>query len=202
MIVAPRAQVVETAAQVTVVAVVPTRRRARRVLIAVWLTAVLVFGGLTVASRAASAPLADPDPAYQRPGFLDVIPAYPAASLGVDIPAPNTRSVVFFTRPQLESELVSALTADRTLQAAARMVVVVCGNAASAAAVAPGSIAVIAQGASCPAATLYKMRTPRDGGPPVGYAIVSSAGLVRYSTLDPEVTSLLDEVELMTRGVS
>jgi hypothetical protein len=200
MIVAPRSPVIEFAREVTVVAVLPTRRRARRTLIAVWLATVLVFGGVTVYSRVASAPLADPDPAYQRPGFLDVVPAYSAASLGVNLPAPHTRSVVFFTRPQLESELVSALTADATLQGAARMVVVVCG--APAAAVRPGPIAVVAQGASCPAAALYKMRTPRDGGPPVGYAIVSSAGLVRYSTLDPEVTSLLDEVELMTRGVS
>ncbi|MBJ7608867.1 MAG: hypothetical protein JF887_05485 [Candidatus Dormibacteraeota bacterium] len=190
----------DAAEHMTVVAVVPTPRRTRHVLIAVWLAAVLVFGGLTAYSRAVSAPLADPDPAYQRPGFLDVIPAYAAPPLGVNLPVPHARSVVFFTRPQLEQDLLSSVGADASLQSAARMVVVVCGPGA--AATSAGSIAVVAQDVTCPAAGLYKMRSPRDGGAPVGYAIVSSSGMVRYSTLDPEVTRLLDEVELMTRGVS
>jgi len=174
--------------------------RARVGLIGLWLAAVIVLGGLTAYSRTANAPLADPDPAYQRPGFLDVMPAFAAPSLGANLPVPKSRSVVFFTRPQLEPGLLSAVAADTGLQAAARLVVVACGSGATSAAA--GSIAVVGQGAGCPAADLYRMRSPRDGGAPVGYAIVSSAGLVRYSTLDPDVTNLLDEVEHMARGVS
>ena len=178
------------------------RRRSRRLLVALWVAPVIVFGSLTAYSRLTSAPLADPDPAYQRPGFLDVIPAYAAAPLGMNLPAPHTRSVVFFTRPQFESDLVGALTDDATLQSAAHLVVVVCGPAVRAAAAVSASIAVVTEGAGCPAAALYRMRTPRDGGAPVGYAIVDSAGVVHYSTLDPDVVNLLGEVEVMTRGVT
>ncbi len=41
----------------------------------------------------------------------------------------------------------------------------------------------------------YQMRRPRDGGPPVGYAIVDSSGSVRYRTLDPTVWKHLKEVQ-------
>ncbi len=64
------------------------------------------------------------------------------------------------------------------------------------------AITVVAESPACPAAHLDRMRTPRDGGAPVGYSIVGPSGLVRYTTLDPEVTTHLSEVETMTRAVS
>lgn len=48
----------------------------------------------------------------------------------------------------------------------------------------------------------YGLPAPRDGGPPVGYAVVDAAGHIRYRTLDPEVASLLGEVSTMLRAVS
>ncbi len=44
-------------------------------------------------------------------------------------------------------------------------------------------------------AATYGMREPREGGPPVGYAVVDETGQIRYRTLDPEVTDLLGEVD-------
>lgn len=49
-------------------------------------------------------------------------------------------------------------------------------------------------------ATRLAIRHPRDGGPPVGYAVVDRAGRVRYRTLDPTVADNLDEVETMVRA--
>ncbi|MBJ7609299.1 MAG: hypothetical protein JF887_07690 [Candidatus Dormibacteraeota bacterium] len=168
-------------------------------LIALWLAVGAVLGGLSLVSRLTTDPLDDPNPAYQRPGFLDVSgPPYPAAPLGAGLPADGSRSVIFFTRPSLEASLVAALETDPGLRAAARLVIVVCGRP-----LAPprAAITAVAESPACPTAHLDRMRTPRDGGPPVGYAIVGPNGLVRYTTLDPEVATHLSEVETMTRTV-
>lgn len=46
------------------------------------------------------------------------------------------------------------------------------------------------------------MRTPNDGGQPVGYAIVDRSRQVRYATLDPAYLDHASEVELLTAGLS
>lgn len=43
-------------------------------------------------------------------------------------------------------------------------------------------------------AEAYGMRSPSDGGPPVGYAVVDGQGRIRYRTLDPTVATELPEV--------
>lgn len=50
-------------------------------------------------------------------------------------------------------------------------------------------------------ARAYRMPRPTDGGPPVGYALVDSAGRVRYSTLDPGVADHLREIRTMLSGL-
>ena len=61
--------------------------------------AVVFFGGLLALAQAAEEPLDDPDPAFQRPGFLDVgdLPA-PAPDLRVDMTVTGTPTVVLFER--------------------------------------------------------------------------------------------------------
>ena len=73
----------------------------RRVLVAVWLAAVLGFGSLLALARAAESGLDDPDPARQRSGFLDAggLPQ-PAPSLAAGLPRPGRPTVVFFLRPE------------------------------------------------------------------------------------------------------
>ena len=46
-------------------------------------------------------------------------------------------------------------------------------------------------------AEAYGMRSPRGGGPPVGYALVDAHGAIRYRTLDPDVADQLGEVGTM-----
>lgn len=158
-----------------------------RRLVVVWLTAAAFFGVLLVLARAAEAPLDDPDPAWQRPGFLD------AGALPVPAPPGLTASgrptVVFFERSTGVGALCQALT-ERPLREGAVTAVVVadpgpgsCGAA--------GAVVADRDGALADA---YGMRRPRDGGPPVGYAVVDGAGAIRYRTLDPEVADQLGEV--------
>lgn len=172
----------------------------RRECMIAWLLVGAVFGALTVASRVAVSPLDDPDPARQRPGYLDDSGSpYIAVPLAPNLPPRASRAVLLFTRPALEPALMVAIQADPGLTAAARVVVVVCGDRPLVAS--SSYIAVLEEGAACPAARLYRMRSPRDGGAPVGYAIVSSSGLVRYTTLDPGDADHLSEVVTLTRSV-
>ena len=164
----------------------------------VWLVAALGLGGALLAARAARDPLDARDLAYQRPGVLDVHGApFPAPPVTDGIPELGTRTVVFFIRPALVSALAHALAKRGGFGEHTQSVIVVAD------ATTPGIVAGIPVVAD-PAAQLaaaYRMDRPRDGGPPVGYAIVDAAGHVRYHTLDPYVAELLGEVETMVEAV-
>lgn len=166
-------------------------------LVAVWLVVALATGLLLALSRAATGPLDDPDPARQRPGFLDAerLPV-PAPQVTDDVPAPGRRAVVFFVRPAELERLCQALTAFDPPQPADVAVVLV-GEGGRC----PQGISVVPDREG-ELAALYGMPVPRDHGPPVGYAIVDGAGNIRYRTLDPEVASLLGEVSTMLEAVS
>jgi hypothetical protein len=41
---------------------------------------------------------------------------------------------------------------------------------------------------------------PRDGGPPIGYAVVDGSALVRYATIDPSWPDQGFEIELITKA--
>ncbi len=148
----------------------------------------MVFGALLVVAQAKQGPLDDPDPAEQRPGFLDAdgLPI-PAPTLTNGLPRSGHRAVVFFVRPQFSAELCRGIGHDR-LGRRADVAVVVSG---------PGQCPV-ATTVSDPAARLshaYGLRRPRGGGAPVGYAVVDSRGQVRYRTLDPSVAQDLSEID-------
>ncbi|HET7488439.1 MAG TPA: hypothetical protein VFJ85_10965 [Acidimicrobiales bacterium] len=159
----------------------------RRRLVAVWLAAALAFGAALAVAQGTRGPLDDPDPALQRPGFLDqgdLPAAAPPVTAGV--PAAGQRAVVFFERPAMLAELCRALR--RQPVARADVVVVV-----PAAAGGCGVPVVVDAGGALRRA--YGLRSPRDGGPGVGYAVVDRGGRIRYRTLDPSVAANLHEVE-------
>lgn len=56
--------------------------------------------------------------------------------------------------------------------------------------------------ASCRLKEAVAMPTPRDGGSPIGYAVVDEARLIRYATLDPQYFDHVDEAATMLAGVS
>jgi hypothetical protein len=96
------------------------------------------FGALLVAARSAEGPLDDPDPAYQRPGLLDLgaLPR-PAPPVTGGVPAPGSEAVVFFVRPDGLHPLCDA-AAGADFDGEPDLVVVVVGPAGSCAGGVPG----------------------------------------------------------------
>lgn len=165
--------------------------RSRRRLGLIWLgSAALMAGGLA-ASQASYSGLDDTHIAYERPGLLDLSGSPRSAPVLSNLPKPGRRAVFFVTRPERVAALESALKGDHPLQVAADVLIVVPAAAGEA-----GPIPVVSD-AGRDVALQLGIRQPRDGGFPVGYALVDSGGRVRYSTLDPEVTDHLDEIHTM-----
>jgi len=165
----------------------------RRALVGVWIATAVVFGLLMAATSTRGA-LDDPDPARQRPGFLDSdhLPvAAPVVSNA--IPSPGRRAVVFFVRPQQITGLCQAIS-DSGLETGASLAVIV----SSPSTCTPETQVVIDDGAL---AGRFGMPTPVDRGPPVGYAIIDGAGQIRYRTIDPNMAGRLDEVATLLDAI-
>lgn len=79
--------------------------------------------------------------------------------------------------------------ARRPLPSAVDVAVVASGDGA---ACGPGATVVVDPTAAY--ASRFGLDVPRDGGPPVGYAVVDAEGRIRYRTLDPGVATRLGEV--------
>ncbi len=165
----------------------------RRGLVGIWAVAAIGLG-LLLAAASPRGPLDDADPARQRPGYLDGggLPA-PAPDLGGGVPAPGRRAVVFFVRPGQIGPLCQALPASGLGTRASLAVIV------SSPSDCPGQATLIVDSGGL--ARRFGMPTPVDGGPPVGYAVVDTAGRIRYRTLDPRGVGGLDEVATMLRDV-
>lgn len=168
----------------------------KRVLILVWLLAAGVLGVCLSAASLDRRPLDDPDLVFQRPGFLDAhgMP-FPAQTIAHGLPSPGRRLVLFFVRPEQAGALETALGANATLPRDADLAAVVTGPGVNRRA---DEVLWLADSAG-DLARGFHMPKPRDGGPPVGYAIVDSDGMVRYRTLDPTMAKRLKEVETMLK---
>lgn len=152
----------------------PGASRPRGARFAVWLGSALVLGALLATSAAGSGPLDDPDPAKQRSGMLDVVgPRSPAPEVAPGVPAAGRPTVVFFVRPAQVEALSSTLAAAdaKGLAIAADLALVVSAPGPRAAD-APNDAPAIVTDGDGRLADGYGMRRPRDGGPPVGYAVV------------------------------
>jgi hypothetical protein len=152
-----------------------------------WLPA-LVFGVAAVVLSLIIAlvvrdpgPRDDPDPADQRDGLLLDGPRLPATLAGVEFGGRVV--VVLFER---DPPTGAAFDAWRTMVSddGVVLVVVVAGSERASA---------LADAVEIPA--------PADGGSPVGYAVVDSTLLVRYSTLDPSYVGNAFEVAVITGAV-
>ncbi|MHB1785973.1 MAG: thioredoxin domain-containing protein, partial [Acidimicrobiales bacterium] len=104
------------------------------------------------------------------------------------IPASGSRAVIFFVRPAEANTLIDALGNDKRLRRHARLAIVEARGPA------PRARMPVVADPGAQLARAYGMRTPNDGGYPIGYAVVDSAGRVRYATIDPEVATRLGEV--------
>ncbi len=160
-----------------------------------WLAVAGGLGLLLVLAAAAKGPLDDADPAYQRPGILDLgeLPV-PAPTVAQGLPAPGRAAVVFFVRPDQLKPLCDALQGIE-LHRQPDLAVVVAGSFGPC-----NAEATVVADPHARLADSYGLRAPQGGGAPAGYAVVDGVGMIRYRTLDPEVTDLLDEVETILRA--
>lgn len=161
----------------------------RQTLLSLWVVAVVFFGGLLTLAQAAEGPLDDPDPAFQRPGLLDVgdLPE-PAPAVRADVELTGHPTVVFFERRARIDELCRVLE-DHRFGTEVQIIIVTPSEPPNGC---PGSVVLVADPTLADA---FGMRQPREGGPPVGYAVIDAEGLIRYRTLDPAVASLLGEID-------
>lgn len=160
-----------------------------------WVAAVAALAALLAVAQSTEGPLDDSDPAFQRPGFLDVgdlpRPAPRIAGVSYD----TRRTVVFFEQGDRIGPLCRALESE-TFDDDVQLVVVHPADRSTRCA--SGVAVVLSDGL----ADRFALRRPRGDGPPVGYAIVDSDGRIRYLTLDPEVASQLDEVRTVLGALS
>lgn len=137
-------------------------------------------------------PLDDRDLAFERPGFLDAHGApFPAPKSPPEIRKAGERFIVFFVRSEQAGPLHDALMTRVHPFDEVAMAVVYSGKGIDH----PHLVAPFLPDDYGHIATAFRMPWPRDGGPPVGYAVVDSHGMVRYRTLDPTVWKRLKEVE-------
>lgn len=169
-------------------------REGRR-LVVIWMGVVGLLGVLLLVADHSRSPLDDPDPARQRPGFLDATGA-PSVAPPVlpNLPSEGRRSVVFFVSQADASSLCTSILAEDNLQRLAEVAIVLSGPAAPC----PGVPEVLDPAGGL--ARAFGMRRPRNGAAPVGYAAVDSRRRIRYRTLDPTVAGHLGEVETIVRA--
>lgn len=172
-------------------------RDEKKALILVWFLIAAAVGACLVAASLDRRPLDDPDLVFQRPGFLDAHgPPFPAPKIREGFRIQNGRLVLFFVRPEQAATLETALEVKPVLLREARLAVAVAADRTKQNA---EGILWLAD-SSGGLAGGFHMPVPRDGGPPVGYAIVDSSGLVRYRTLDSGLVARLEEVETMLKA--
>ncbi len=149
--------------------------------LAVFLAAAITLTSLIVLIVRAPGQLDDPDPANQRDGLLMDGPRLPSQLAGVSF---GGRPVVLLFERTAPNGAGYAAWRDTVSDDGVALVVVVAGSPEAAELTAAVDIP-----------------TPVDGGPPIGYAVIDAAGVVRYSTLDPMYELTAFEVDVITGAI-
>jgi hypothetical protein len=162
-----------------------------------WAVSAVVLIAVVVGVVGGPGPLDDPSQGDQRPGFL-VDPDDARVVRGLALPgAPVGRRPVFLAfdrRVPAADDLSDAL---RSVATGVSTVLVVPRINAR---VAPSALPVVADPKGR-IARAVGMDRPRDGGAPVGYAVLDSKGRVRYATIDPTWHRHAFELGLITGAV-
>ncbi|PZS27505.1 MAG: hypothetical protein DLM59_16330 [Pseudonocardiales bacterium] len=162
----------------------------------IWLLIALFFGVALLVADHRGSPLDDRDLAMQRPGLLDSVGARSEAPpVTTSIPATRRVTIVFFVRSAQQQPLLARLSQPGALPPTVDAAIV--GGPVN---LSEAPIAVLTDSDGS-LARGYGMRVPRDGGYPVGYAIVGTDGVIRYRTLDPDVTRRLADVRTMLKAL-
>ena len=165
------------------------------VLLSIWLGVSLLFAALLSWAQLARNALDDPDPAYQRPGTLLPSNLVQAPMLPGGYPRRGHRLVVIFARSVSGGVLFHDLAFQSDLAALADLVLVTADGVAPA--VDYGLDAIVPDPAHA-IVDAYGLRLPRDGGYPIGYALVDRDGFIRHQTLDPHCIGMGHSQEMRT----
>ena len=167
--------------------------RRRGALFLGWCLISLATVAAVATSQGMLGPHDDTDLAYQRPGMLDLTTApFHAPS---SVVSAGKLTVVFFVRDRGDAAAITtAYAADDVLNREAQLRVVVASPAVVDGTSATPPLVADPDGRL---AAAFHLRAPRDGGSPIGYALVDRHALVRYVTLDPELTKSLPEVQML-----
>ena len=156
----------------------------------VWFTATaLLLIAVVVAVITPPGPQDDPRPADQRAGFLIDGP-----QLRLDVPglAIGERPIVLiFDRAEPAADRLRAWLTRVPARASAALVLPGPGRA---------EVSVLADPAG-DIARAVGMAAPKDGAPPIGYAVIDSTGRVRYATLDPTYLDNAFEIAVIAGAV-
>lgn len=151
----------------------------------------LVVTGVVLALVRPPGPLDQPDPAHQRDGLLRDGPRLAAELAGVRF---GDRPVVLLFVRQVPADTALRRWAQQVPDRATVRLVLARGPV-------PRLRVEAVVDAQRRLERAAGMPTPVDGGPAVGYAVVDSARVVRYATLDPEYVSNAFEVATMAGAV-
>lgn len=161
---------------------------------AIWLGLAIMLGAAQWLANHDRRPLDDPDLALERPGFLDAhSEPFPAPPVAPGLPKYGERFILFFVRQEQAGPLHDALMKRTHPFDEVAMAIAYVGRKPDH----QDLVAPFLDDNTGEIASSYRMPRPRDGGQPVGYAIVDRAGYVRYQTLDPTMWTRLDEVQTM-----
>lgn len=159
-----------------------------------WSLAAAGLGAGLVLAERSRGPLDDVDVAHQRDGLVvDLGPV----DLSPHVP-PRTPAAVLFVRPGMLEQLSGTLSgpAGPDLPAAVQMLV---AQPASP----PDELygLQVVDDTSGALRRACQMRHTRDGGYPVGFAVVDATGHLRYRTVDPGMSERWFELRTMVRAV-
>lgn len=159
-----------------------------------WLASASVLSVVVIALVGGPGPLDDPHQGDQRAGFLiDADEARDIRSLGLPgRPVGRRPLLLAFARQPPSAQAVRTALAG-VPDAFARFLVL--PEAATA-----RPVPTIAD-PSGRIAQAVGIAEPKDGGAPIGYAMVDASGRVRYVTLDPRWPDHADEIELIAEAV-
>ena len=164
-------------------------------LFSVWLLIASVMGILILLSSSKPIAADDPDPAYQRPGFL-LPAAHLAPRLTNFLPQSGRRTIVLLERTA-PKKLFDDQRFERQLASEADLVLVTEDGTK----VGNDSLieAQIVDSNKMLAAKLIPRKSV-DAVYPIGYSIVDSKGFLRYYTLDPFFGTMSNEIDIMLRA--
>lgn len=170
-------------------------RETTRLYVGIWLTAAILMGVALGAAEYRRNSLHDADQAWQRTGLLLPAHMYQAPILEGRTGRPV---VVCFARSLSHQYLFHDLADQSDLVRLADLVVVTPDGSRP---VIENGIRHFARDPDGLLVTKVGLRTPIDGGYPVGYVLIDSEGYIRFRTLDPGFGERAWEIKLLLKHI-